>query len=156
MNNESLQSEIRSLRATMTISPNAGKNEITPSVVSKAMCNYYPIVSRIIEIFYNKKIEFDNLKVEYELWYSEKFEMSRKKIFVERAKSNPTTKEIEMKIMRDFSKEFCNYKTEISVLENELAYITKSLNLCSEQQRLLVAISSNMRQELFALQTGGA
>ena len=124
---------------------------VSPQQLSEALLKYHPVVSVLMRELFSRKIKQIEVKQQFDYWIAIKTTEAKKILYLESLKSNPTQKDVTLKILEKNQNEYNTRQGELASLEAEIDYLNKLVALCSEQQKIFGIISSNMRFELFSL-----
>lgn len=128
-------------------------NEITPQIINEALANYSRVFDMLLFEYYRKKAEHKEVELEYIIWWSEKFNVTRS-IFND--VSIPGTKwlsknEIESETIQKNQTEYKQWQYKLFELENETSLLSRKIESWKKMDNILINISLNMRSELKSL-----
>ena len=133
-------------RFTITISAD---NTLSPSQISRMLVDYFPAVATLIKELSIRKMLYTEKKRDYEVWFGGINAHTKSKLFM--ARTSYTQKEITAASIANNREAYIAKTKELNRYEYEIDYLQKLLTLCSEQQKILGMITSQMRSELFTL-----
>jgi len=128
-------------------------SEILPSEINFALGRYMLILPALIAEKGRLKIELEKIKLDYEKWYNDCFEKTRK-LMEEQKESKSikiSVKEYESKVRYDYANEYYSWQERLIEKEEEAEYINQVVSAYKAFQNILVTLAQNTRTEMASL-----
>ena len=129
--------------------------EISPESLNECLGNYFSITRYILTLYESVSLEDDNLKLEYKIWYAEKFLKSKTSLnegVTAKTKMASTT-EIEQNLIVTNKSEYVDWQQKLIISEKRKSFYYRIMESWKANSQQIVQLSQNMRSELIALKT---
>lgn len=129
--------------------------EISPESLNECLGNYFSITRYILTLYESVSLEDDNLKLEYKIWYAEKFLKSKTSLnegVTAKTKMASTT-EIEQNLIVANKSEYVDWQQKLIISEKRKSFYYRIMESWKANSQQIVQLSQNMRSELIALKT---
>lgn len=127
---------------------------ISPASVNTALALYLQTNLMVLAEYQRQKIEAENVELEYDLWFSEQYEIARRQIITEyedNSKIKPSTTEYTVRAKMLDPVEYARRTREKDNANARMRYMLHVRELLASYDHILTTISSNMRQEMVSL-----
>lgn len=127
--------------------------EVPVDKVYKALASYYDVSLMLNTEYQRVKIEREALKLDYDMWYSERFELCKDEVISEYSstKIKPSLTEIENRVKHKFPLEYASYQRRMTSAECECDFFIRLRETLLRQDNILTTLAQCMRSEMRAL-----
>lgn len=146
-----LENDTEKIEFIQSIGTLINNGQIPVELLNENLANCFSISRYLITLYEETTLEYENLKTDFDIWYSEKFCYYRDKLNSDRTKSKFASKEeIQSEVLMNES-EYRKWKNDLAVYERRVSFYRRLLDSWKVQSNILVQISQNMRSEMYAL-----
>lgn len=126
---------------------------ITPQKINTALSQYYNMSLAICAEYQRQKIQYEALKLEFDIWQDTIFEEAKRQVLAEysETKIKPSVKEFETRARMNHLEEYKEKNFELTRAESRMRFMLRMLDTINKYDNILTAISYNMRSEMKAL-----
>lgn len=146
-----LEGDTKKIEFIQSIGKLIENGQIPVELLNENLANCFSISRYLITLYEETTLEYENLKTEFDIWYSEKFCYHRDKLNSDRTKSKFASKEeIQSEVLMNES-DYRKWKNNLSLYERRVSFYRRLLDSWKTQTNILIQISQNMRSEMYAL-----
>ena len=126
---------------------------ITPEKINTALSQYYNMSLAICAEYQRQKINYESLKLEFDIWQDTIFEEAKRQVIAEysETKIKPSVKEFETRARMNHLEEYSERSMNLTEAESKMRFMLRMLDTINKYDSILTAISYNMRSEMKAL-----
>lgn len=125
---------------------------ITPEKISEALANYFACSSWLATIMEATERENNKIKIEYEIWESEKLVDTKSKLSEGLSKQLKASQgEIKNQMIVDNKEEYKEWQNRLSQLERSEGFYRRLCQNFSMQGQMLIQLAQMQRSEMIAL-----
>lgn len=150
-----LESDTEKIEFINSIGNLIQNGEITPEALNECLGNYFVVTRYILSLYEDVSLADDNLKLEYKIWYAEKFMESKTKLndgITAKTKMASTT-EIEQNLIVSNKHEYLDWQQKLIISEKRKSFYFRIMESWKANSQQIVQLSQNMRTELISLRT---
>ena len=128
--------------------------EIAPEKLNECLGNYFAITRYILTLYESVSLEDDILKLEYKMWWSEKYSQSNA-ILSEGMPASKTISDtkIENHLIVNNSEEYKNWQNKLIMSEKRKSFYYRIMESWKANSKQITELSQNARTELMSLAT---
>ena len=129
--------------------------EVSAEALNECLANYFSITRYILTLYESVSLEDDNLKLEYKVWYAEKFLQSKtdlNKDVTAKTKMASTT-EIEQNVIVSNKSEYIEWQQRLILSEKRKSFYLRIMESWKSNSQQIIQLAQNARTEIFSLKT---
>jgi hypothetical protein len=127
-------------------------NEVNPSELNRALAEYMENNVVLIGEYYRIKLDFVKIQREYQEWYDDKFVETKAEMNKDITGSKKlAVKEYETELRVIFKEEYGEWQEKLITAEMAVNMYRRVVETYKNFDRILVALSSNTRQDMYTL-----
>lgn len=125
---------------------------ITPERLNEGLANYFSVNRYLTDIYESVEKEYEQEKIDYDIWWSELFITERHNLNDGQPKSKYASQaEINSAVIVNNKEEYKRRQNNLLMKERRVSYYRRLLDGWKTQSQMLVNLSQNMRSEMNAL-----
>lgn len=126
---------------------------ISPEAINTALSLYYSTSLSILAEYQRQKIAYETEKLEYDIWYSERYEEAKRSVLSDYAetKIKPAVKEYDARVVTMNPYLYTEKNRSLQLAESRMRFMLHVREVLASYDKILTTISSNMRQEMVSL-----
>ena len=129
--------------------------EVSAEALNECLANYFSITRYILTLYESVSLEDDNLKLDYKVWYAEKFLQSKtdlNKDVTAKTKMASTT-EIEQNVIVSNKSEYIEWQQRLILSEKRKSFYLRIMESWKSNSQQIIQLAQNARTEIFSLKT---
>jgi len=126
--------------------------EISPEALNECLGNFFSITRYILTLYESVSLEDDNLKLQYKLWWSDKYDDAQ--IYLSKDTSPSKTisdTKIENRVIVSNKEEYEEWQKKLIMSEKRKSFYYRILESWKANSKQITELSQNMRTELMSL-----
>lgn len=132
------------------------QNQVTPEKINRNLAVYTSVNGALNAEYQRKKAELSLIKRQYQRWFDEKYSHIKTQMYQGRPQSFKVSgSEIESELRFKFDPEYQEWQDKLLATELASDFILRLLDQWKTHSQIIIALSHNIRQELFSLSLDG-